>query len=261
MAQRTVGFCILIAVVLTAGAAASGERDVVPRFSLDATAATVGDQVVLRVERALHLREREIRLYLVPTGIAVRTRFDSRLHFIGTIRTSQRARLLFTVPPLEPGGYSLAYWCPECFPAGQAIGIQAAPKMRINAEAREGCPTTKPNRRVPKRVAIPSGFLWHGNGGLWAFFRPDGSLITNRLGGYKMLWIARDGTGGRLRVQYRMIDPPSSPLIARTGWLSEYERPNATMSQMHFDPGCWQITGRVGDLSLSFVVQVERGTT
>ena len=92
-------------------------------------------------------------------------------------------------------------------------------------------------------------------------FDRTGSLITNDLGGYKMLWIAKDGTGGRLMVQYRMFDPPSAPFTARTGWLSEYDRPNGTMSQMQFDPGCWQITGRAGDLSLSFVVQVTRGTT
>jgi hypothetical protein len=30
------------------------------------------------------------------------------------------------------------------------------------------------------------------------------------------------------------------------------------MSQMGFEPGCWQITGRLGDVSLSFVVQVVR---
>jgi hypothetical protein len=82
--------------------------------------------------------------------------------------------------------------------------------------------------------------------------------VTNHLGGYKMLWVAREGLSGHLRVQYRMLDPPSAPLTARTGWLTGYDRPNWTMSQMGFEPGCWQITGRLGDVSLSFVVQVVR---
>jgi hypothetical protein len=57
-------------------------------------------------------------------------------------------------------------------------------------------------------------------------------------------------------VWYWTLDPPSAPLTARTGTLTGSD---PTMSQMSFEPGCWQITGRLGDVSLSFVVHVVRG--
>lgn len=64
---------------------------------------------------------------------------------------------------------------------------------------------------------------------------------------------------GHLTVEYRMFDSAGPPLTARTSTDTLYG-PASTMAQMGFTPGCWQITGRVGDLSLSFVVQVVLGT-
>jgi hypothetical protein len=77
-----------------------------------------------------------------------------------------------------------------------------------------------------------------------------------------MLWVARDWTvvSGSFGVQYRMLDAPSAPQTAQTvsGTLGGYAGPSWA-SRMSFQPGCWQVTGRLLDMSLSFVVQVERG--
>lgn len=259
MIRRSLGVCILIAAVTTGVTTASNSGDVVPRFLLDATTAAADDEVALRVARTPRLPQREIRLYLVPTGVAasVRTRFDSRLSFIGSVRASRHARLVFTVPALEAGRYALAYWCRGCLPRGKSLGVQASPKLRVTAPAGEGCQTTRPNGNRPSG-APPAWTGWnhHGNGQLSVLLRSDGTVVTNPLGGYKMRWLASPGVSGPLTVWYRLLDPPSAPLTARTGTLNGSD---STMSQMSFEPGCWQITGRLDDVSLSFVVQVMLG--
>ncbi|MBA3376404.1 MAG: hypothetical protein H0U00_11445 [Actinobacteria bacterium] len=261
MALRSLGACVLVAVFITAGATASGSDSVVPRFSLSATTATTDDEVTLRVVRTPRISQGEIRQYLVPANVAasVRSRFDPRLSFIGTVRASRQARSVFTVPPLEAGRYALAYWCRGCLPRGKGIGIQASPRLRVTVPAGEGCPTTKPNGNVPPLAPGSwTGFQWHGNGALWTWLRPDGILVTNALGGEKKIWIAKES--GLFRVRYWMLDPPSSPVTAQviSGTLSGYDGPSWA-SRMSFQPGCWQITGRLGDVSLSFVVQVMLG--
>jgi hypothetical protein len=261
MALRRLESCIVLASsVFIGGAAASGTDSAVPRFSLNATTAAANDEVALRVERAPGLRRREIRLYLVPAGIAatVRSRFDSRLSFIGSVRSARRARVVFTVPPLTAARYALAYWCSGCLPARQGLGLHASPKLRITVPVVNGCPTTEANAHRPLG-ALPawSGWNYHGNGKLFVLLRSDGTLVTNPLGGYKMRWAANQGVSGAFTVRYRMLDPPSAPVTARTGTLNGSD---STMSQMRFEPGCWQITGRLGDVSLSFVAQVVLGS-
>lgn len=257
MGLRSLGVLLVASALLPGSMAASASR-AVPRFSLSSTTASPNDDVTLRVEQTPRLPQRAIRLYLVPRGVAptLHSRLDSRLSFIGSVRTSRHARLVFTVPPLDPGGYALAYWCRDCLPRGEGIGVAASPTLRVSALTGEGCPATLPNGRAPRGEGDISPLKYHGNGALWASLRPDGVLVTNPLGGYKMRWWAKEGVSGRLMVQYRMLNPRSASLTARTGTLSGGD---STMSQMSFSPGCWQINGRVLDVSLSFVVEVVRG--
>jgi len=190
----------------------------------------------------------------------VRSRFDPRLSFIGSVGTSRPARLSFTVPPLEPESYALAYWCRGCLPPGKGIATQATPALRVNAPVGEGCPTTKPNGNAPPGVS-KSTWKFHGNGMLAVLLPPNAALTTNSLGGYKMFWVAKSGVRGSFFVNYRRLEPPSSSLDAVTvpGSLGGYDGPSWA-SRMSFEAGCWQITGRVLDVSLSFVVQVVRGS-
>jgi hypothetical protein len=62
--------------------------------------------------------QRPVRLYLVRTAVAaeVRSRFDPRLSFVGSVVLGRNARglLKFSLPPLDPGTYTIAYWCPGC---------------------------------------------------------------------------------------------------------------------------------------------------
>jgi hypothetical protein len=261
-ALRRLGACVVVASsVFIGGASVSSAHSVVPRFSFNPTSAAENDAIALRVEQAPSLREREIWLYLVPAGLAatISSRFDSRLSFIGSVRSSRRARLVFTVPPLTAGSYALAFWCRGCLPRGQGLGLQTSPKLRITAPVAEGCPTTKPNGHRPLG-ALPAWSRWnyHGNGKPFALLRSDGTVVSDPLGGYKMRWAANQGVSGPFTVRYWMLDPPSAPLAARTGTLSGSD---STMSQMRFEPGCWEIIGRLGDVSLSFVAQVVLGSS
>jgi hypothetical protein len=56
-----------------------------------------------------------------------------------------------------------------------------------------------------------------------------------------------------------MLDEAAAPAVAQAvpGTLMGYDGPSWA-SRMDLQPGCWKITGRLLDVSLSFVVQVLR---
>jgi hypothetical protein len=123
------------------------------------------------------------------------------------------------------------------------------------------CVTTPPNGHAPGIVADRAVWARHGNGILAAVLRRDGTLVTNPQGGYKMLWFARNCVAGHLRVKYQRIDQPSSTILARARYFDGYNvQPNATMSQMSFEAGCWRITGTLRNKPLTFVVRVVIGS-
>jgi hypothetical protein len=225
----TLGGCVLVVLGTLACAAAAGATGT-PRFSLSHAVAIPGDLV------------------------------EVRTHFIGTLEPSREARRAFTVPRLEPGSYVLAYWCRHCLPVGTKVAILPSPRLRLRAPAGEGCPATSPNGDAPPGVPR-SAWRYHGNGHL-AVLVPSSStvLTTNALGGYKMLWVARQGLFGTFRVDYRMLGSSTPSIDAGTvrGSLGGYDGPSWA-SRMSFEPGCWQITARVFDVTLSFVAEIVRG--
>jgi hypothetical protein len=193
---------------------------------------------------------------------SVRSRFDSRLSFIGSIPADrkQRGAMRFTVPPLDTGSYALAYWCGGCRSSEQGVTVQQSPELRIVAPQSETCPVTPPSGSRPVGARPPAaGWDLQGNGTLWVLLPLSRTLATNELGGYKMFWIGQQGISPftRLIVQYRLLESGSAPVAAQTGsgTFMGYDGPSWA-SRMSFQPGCWQITGRLLDASLSFVVQV-----
>jgi hypothetical protein len=77
-----------------------------------------------------------------------------------------------------------------------------------------------------------------------------------------MIWVAKDS--GLFRVRYWPLDTPSSPVTAQvvSGTLVGYDGTSSSWaSRMSFQPGCWQIAGRLGDVSLRFIVQVVLGNS
>jgi hypothetical protein len=136
----------------------------------------------------------------------------------------------------------------------------ALAQKRENALARhilaiESCPITRPNGSIPPSV---SGSGWHGNGSLWVEFpsplnvvvlqrAPDGSLET------KFPWWR--GVSGVLSVTGKRLDGPARPLTAEVP--SGSGDTGIQPTRLHFPTeGCWQLTGQVGEASLTVVTLV-----
>ena len=118
------------------------------------------------------------------------------------------------------------------------------------------CVATLPNRDNPP--GQESRFS-HGNGHLWVELwpqgnvratrddiRPDGSITV------KVPWTR--GVSGRPTITGKRLDAQAPPARAR---VPDYGRRGFQSSLVVFPtPGCWQVTGRVGGVSLTFVIKV-----
>ena len=112
------------------------------------------------------------------------------------------------------------------------------------------CPVTLPNRRTfgfgTERLWV---VLWpRGHARARRFnVRPDGSLAL------KFPWTR--GVRGELSITGRRLDAPAAPARARVpgGYGSVGFQSTAVVFPT---PGCWEVTGEVGDASLRFVTRV-----
>ncbi len=254
MIAPLVGLALMAA---ASGGGAAGSGDLPPRIALSTTSLSTNDSVTIRVLRPAAPRGREIRVYLVPSGEAasVRSRFDARLSYLGSLPSTRGARATVTVPPLEAGRYALAYWCGGCLPRLDGVGLQASPALTFTGPTGGECPVTIPNRNRPPGAT--GGWRFHGNGRLWAVVPADGIVTTNPLGGEKLVWAGLVWAGAPLSVRYRPFGVAGQETRASvvSGSMGGYDGPSWA-SRMSFQPGCWQITARQLDVSLSYVAQV-----
>jgi hypothetical protein len=125
------------------------------------------------------------------------------------------------------------------------------------------CEVTKPNDiGILGQAELGS----YGNGrlsvrGLWpqgtVVFKPGGAGFVTQDGSLGMKFGWRRGVRGHLAIEGRRLDAPALALRARIpdgygdfGFQSTYV--------IFPTPGCWEVTGRVGDASLTFVTNVVR---
>ncbi len=129
------------------------------------------------------------------------------------------------------------------------------------------CPVTIPNAEVVRHGAQFN----YGNGDLWTSVWPDGNAVF-RSGGpgiihangslsMKWPWYLEKSVRVELEVEGRRLDAPSERSLS------------ADYSQVLGDPGfhaggitfpsegCWEVTGRAGEASLTFVTRVVKGRT
>jgi hypothetical protein len=275
----------LIAVVLVALAAPANARAAL-FFLLDQPSASPNDRVTVRTgatsqgfepSRPVKPLQRPVRLYLVRTDLAadVHSRFDPLLHFVGSIAPDRNGRGMqtFSVPPLDPGTYTLAYWCPGCAASsrGRTFFVQRpdqfAPRFRAGTLLRisttQACPVTLPNANRP--AGQPRSVRWYGNGLLWAGLSADGiaAVPQDRVGadgsiGDKLLWVTTP-PWSRPTISGERLDAPAPPLrVLRVnqGSFASADKPSF-MSAVSFPAaGCWRLRARVGDISLSYVVDI-----
>lgn len=221
--------------------------------------------------------QRPVRLYLLrEEDVAqVHSRFDARLIFIGSIVPDKngRALLTFSVPPLDAGTYTIAYWCPACarYSRGRTFYVQEVDQFveryrsqaLLRIETTMSCSVTLPNGNRPP--GQPRSVAWYGNGLLWAGLAADGvyAVSPDRVGadgsiGNKLLWVttppwrAPTVSGERLDAS----GPPLRVLGMNQGSFSGAANPSF-MSPVTFPAaGCWRLTARVRDVSLTYVVSV-----
>jgi hypothetical protein len=140
------------------------------------------------------------------------------------------------------------------------LAVASAQTISTNAQCRVTIPSKIPD--------IIQGHLWskkvYSSGNLYAtadhpdgilMFRPedlnpDGTMDLRKLG-----WFKINGLSGSLTISGRRLDGTAPPLISSIP--SGYRPTGFQASGITFPTeGCWEITGKVADTKLTFVVQV-----
>ena len=151
-------------------------------------------------------------------------------------------------------------------PAALAVDLAPMPTQRPTPTpppypaAYYACPVTLPNGNAPPHHTMSQSS--HGDGILWTYLAPDGRFIFRGAGFglqaegsiyVKWVWWAST-PGGQFTFDAKRLDGPGSvsngsfvPASDGTG------TPGWVGGPTFSDPGCWQITARLGDDSLMLV--------
>lgn len=121
------------------------------------------------------------------------------------------------------------------------------------------CPITQPNGSAPPGEA-PSDMCL-GNDLLWTVLWPEGRVVMTEAhnrepdGSLSMKWGWWRGVTGPLSIEGRRLDAEAAPL--RADIPNGYGDSGFQVSALVFPTtGCWEVTGRVGEASLTFVTEV-----
>ena len=168
------------------------------------------------------------------------------------------AACTFSAPSaVTSSGESAAAWAPTI-----AATVPVSPSAVAMADAKR-CPVTLPDHTGPSG-ARQAFFGWgasYGNGELWVGgLWPHGVIaagpgFVDRHGrvGMKFGWWRK--VPGRLHIIGRRLDAPAPRLLANVP--SGYGSTGFQSSGLVFHTeGCWEVTGTVGQTSLSFVTFV-----
>jgi hypothetical protein len=117
------------------------------------------------------------------------------------------------------------------------------------------CPITRSNGSKPPGPTWGAEF--HGNGALWVGLWESNVVVweAGRAGVVRAKFGWWRGVPGELRIDGRRLDAPAPPLTASVpdGYGdSGFQSTAITFSS----GGCWEVTGRVGEASLTFVTLV-----
>ena len=123
-----------------------------------------------------------------------------------------------------------------------------------------GCPVTIPNGSQPYGKTVEEDPNFHGNGQLWTKLWPNGKIYLSTAdrmpdGSFTQKWYFERGVHGILTVEGHRLDAESAPL--RADIPDGYGDAGLQVLALIFPTtGCWEVTGRVGDASLTFVTEV-----
>ena len=132
------------------------------------------------------------------------------------------------------------------------IGLVLIATGASTAEIPASCPVSFANHTIFGNdvldVILPGrGVVFRPGGG--GFVLPDGALAL------KVAWNRKKP--GQLTITGRRLDDSAPPLRAKV--LNGYGDIGGQTTMIAFTtPGCWEVTGRIPDGSLTFVIFVER---
>jgi LysM repeat protein len=125
------------------------------------------------------------------------------------------------------------------------------------------CPVTLPNGSQPYGKTGEQDPDFHGNGQLWTKLWPNGKIYmlpTDQLpdGSFSQKWYFERGVSGTLTIEGHRLDADAAPL--RADIPEGYGETGLQVLSLIFPTtGCWEVTGRVSDASLTFVTEVVFG--
>jgi hypothetical protein len=117
------------------------------------------------------------------------------------------------------------------------------------------CPITHANGSQPPGSTFGSEF--HGNGAIWVGLWPSNVVVAEPEadGSIEAKFGWWRGVTGKLRIEGRRLDATAPPLRGEVP--DGYGDTGFQASGIDFPTeGCWEVTGRVGDASLTFVTLV-----
>lgn len=185
----------------------------------------------------------------------------------GTAPTRQSAPPQSGATPTPEAGVRSDAQRPRATAGGAAAGT-GGPGPGAGTRSFQNCPVTLPNQSTPPGVQgwATEGSSSYGNGGLWTLFWPNNTVLADPDyilpdGSIRMKWPWWRGVPGELSIEGRRLDAPAAPLRAEAR-SSGYGRAGFLPSTIYFPTeGCWEVTGRVGEASLSFVTLVRKVST
>jgi hypothetical protein len=127
------------------------------------------------------------------------------------------------------------------------------------------CPITLSNGSVPPDAADWGPTDSYGNGKLWTLFWPYGVVLADeelveKDGSIGVKWPWWRNVTGRLRIDGRRLDKSGGRL--RADIPAAYGVRGFQPTSIYFaSEGCWEVTGRAGGTTLTFVTLVAKAST
>ena len=149
-----------------------------------------------------------------------------------------------------------------CTALALGAGCEGGSSSERDSAGGRPCPVTRPNGSVPPQRGDLRGSdtrIFHGNGAIWTRFRTEhGVRATDAFvgeSGIEAEWPWWRGVEGQLRIEGRRIDGGDVRLRAEVpaGYGLTGFQPSTLVFPLE---GCWRVTGRVGEASLTFVMLV-----
>lgn len=142
--------------------------------------------------------------------------------------------------------------------------VTAALAVTPPARPQGTCPLTLANGRMPP--AEQWAGMNHGNGKLWTAFWPHNLVIATPDnvepdGSIAVKWPWWRGVRGDLEISGRRLDANAPPLAVDAS-SDGYGKSGFLPTGIAFPTeGCWQVTGRVGGATLTFVTLVVKASS